>query len=228
MGGLARGPAVAQAVATTTSSVTIAGDLQSEAGCSGDWDPSCATTHLAYSADDDVWQGTWTIPAGAWSYKAALNDGWTENYGQHAVENGTQIPLNLGGSMAVKFYYDDKTHWVTDNHSSVIATVAGDFQSELGCPVDWSPDCLRAWLQDLDGDGNYTFATTGLPAGAYSAKVAIDESWTVNYGQGGVFNGTAFDFTVPADGARVTFTYAAGTHRLTIVSNWLFVPLVRR
>ena len=39
-------------------SVTIAGSLQSEAGCAGDWDPACAATHLTYDATDDVWQGT--------------------------------------------------------------------------------------------------------------------------------------------------------------------------
>ena len=31
-------------------SVTLAGDLQSELGCAGDWDPACAVTHLAYDA----------------------------------------------------------------------------------------------------------------------------------------------------------------------------------
>src|SRR5690242_15853364 len=58
------------------SSVTIAGDLQSELGCGGDWDPGCATTHLTFDAGDDVWQGIWTVPAGSWQYKAALNNGW--------------------------------------------------------------------------------------------------------------------------------------------------------
>ena len=54
-------------------SVTIAGSLQSEAGCGGDWDPACATTHLAYDANDDVWQGSFSLPAGSYDYKAALN-----------------------------------------------------------------------------------------------------------------------------------------------------------
>src|SRR5438132_6368381 len=65
------------------SSVTIAGDLQSELGCSGDWQPDCANTHLTYDANDDVWQGTFNVPAGNWHYKAALNNSWDENYGQH-------------------------------------------------------------------------------------------------------------------------------------------------
>src|SRR5215211_7257245 len=66
---------------TDPASVTIAGSLQSELGCAGDWDPACANTHLTYEAGDDVWQGTWTVPAGSWEYKAPLNDNWTESYG---------------------------------------------------------------------------------------------------------------------------------------------------
>ena len=63
----AAGPVKLPAAATNTpnpTSVTIAGDLQSELGCTGDWDPGCAATHLTYDAGDDVWQGTWTVPAG--------------------------------------------------------------------------------------------------------------------------------------------------------------------
>ena len=117
------------------SSVTIAGSLQSELGCAGDWDPACAATHLTYDAGDDVWQGTWTVSAGVHEYKAALNDNWTENYGLHAASGGANIPLALGANTSVKFYYDHKTHWITDNHNSIIATVPGSFQSELGCPA---------------------------------------------------------------------------------------------
>ncbi len=146
-------------------SVTIAGSLQSEAGCAGDWDPACAATHLTFDAADDVWQGTWSLPAGSYEYKAAINDAWDENYGLHAASGGANIPLNLGASALVKFFYDHKSHWVTDNQTSVIAVAPGSFQSELGCPGDWQPDCLRSWLQDTDGDGIYAFETTALPAG---------------------------------------------------------------
>src|SRR5438552_5282009 len=70
-------PSATPALATPNpTSVTIAGSLQSELGCSGDWDPGCAATHLTYDANDDVWQGSWTIPAGNYEYKAALNNSW--------------------------------------------------------------------------------------------------------------------------------------------------------
>src|SRR5262245_33315997 len=153
--------------------VTVAGSLQSEAGCPGDWDPACAATHLGYDSGDDVWQGTFALPAASYEYKAALNDSWTENYGLHAQQDGPNIPLNLATDKSVKFYYDHKSHWITDNQNSVIAVAPGSFQSELGCPGDWDPGCLRSWLQDPDGDGTYSFSTTALLAGGYETKVAI-------------------------------------------------------
>ena len=197
------------------SSVTIPGSLQSELGCAGDWDPACADTHLAYDYDDDVWQGTFTLPAGSYEYKAALNDSWDENYGANAQPNGDNIPLSLAADTAVKFFYDHKSHWVTDNVNSVIATTPGDFQSELGCPGDWDPACLRSWLQDPDGDGIYSFITNALPAGTYQGKVAINESWDENYGAGGVPNGDNIPFSV-ASGQSVTFSYDPMTHILDI------------
>jgi hypothetical protein len=97
----------------------------------------------------------------------------------------------------------------------VIATVPGSFQSELGCPGDWDPGCLRSWLQDPDGDGIYSFSTSTLPPGDYEAKVAHNESWDENYGAGGVPNGPNIQFTVATCDA-VTFTYDPSTHILTI------------
>ena len=210
-------PAVATAANTPNpTSVTVAGSLQSEAGCPTDWDPTCATTHLTYDAGDDVWQGTFALPAGSYEYKAALNDAWDENYGLHAVAGGANIPLTVPSADDVKFYYDHKSNWITDNKSSVIAVAPGSFQSEVGCPADWDPGCLRSWLQDSDGDGIYTFSTTALPAGSYDTKVAIDEDWTENYGQGGVLNGSNITFTVPVDNTLTTFSYDSTSHVLTV------------
>ena len=209
-------PASVLANTPDPANVTIAGSLQSELGCPGDWQADCAATHLAYDAGDDVWQGVWSVPVGNWEYKAALNDGWSENYGLNAAPNGANIPLNLAAGASVKFYYDHKTHWITDNQTSVIAVAPGSFQSEMGCPGDWQPDCLRSWLEDPDGDGNYSFTTTSLPAGNYEGKVALNESWTVNYGQGGVQDGANITFSVPADFLAVTFSYNAASHVLDI------------
>ena len=198
------------------SAVTIAGSLQEELGCPGDWQPDCAATHLTYDAEDDVWQETFTVPAGSWEYKAPLNDSWTENYGLGAERDGANIPLDLGADADVKFYYDHKTHWVTDSAGWLIATAPGSFQSELGCSGDWQPWCLRSWLQDPDGDEIFTFETSRLPAGGYEVKVAHDEDWAVNYGAGGVQNGPNIPFNVPSDCADIRFEYELSSHILTV------------
>jgi glycosidase len=196
--------------------VVLAGSFQSELGCSGDWQPECDATALTYDAADGVWQASFTVPAGNYEYKAALNGGWAENYGAGGVPGGANIPLMLGADTTVKLFYSHETHWVTDDVNSVIATVPGSFQSELGCSGDWQPDCLRSWLQDLDGDGTYSFETTAIPAGSYEAKVTIDQRWDENYGQGGVQNGPNIPFSVTRTGQPVTFSYDATSHVLTI------------
>ena len=195
----------------TPNSVTIAGSLQSELGCGGDWDPACSATHLTYDAVDDVWQGSFSPPAGAYEYKAALNNAWDENYGLHATSNGGNIPLTADGN-PVKFYYDHKSHWVTDSKSSRIATAPGDYQSEIGCPGDWQPDCLLSWLQDPDGDGTYTLSRTDIPQGSYEFKVAMNEAWDENYGNGGTPGGANIPFTVPGPGYVVTFSFVSSTN----------------
>ena len=197
-------------------SVTIPGSLQSEAGCASDWDPACAATHLTLDANDDVWQGTFSLPAGDYEYKAAIDDKWDENYGLNATRNGPNIPLQLARDGAVKFYYDHKTHWVTSNRNSVIATVPGSFQSEIGCSSDWDPGCLRSWLQDPDGDGLYTLDAKDIPAGSYEAKVAINESWDENYGANGVAGGDNIPFEITDTLGEVYFTYNPTTHILTV------------
>jgi glycosidase/fibronectin type 3 domain-containing protein len=202
----------------TPASVTIAGDLDSELGCSGDWQADCPAAHLSYDPADDVWQAAWALPAGSYQYKATLNDSWAENYGRGAQPNGANIALSLAAPATVQFYYDRKTNWVTDSVGSVIATLPGSFQSELGCPGDWDPGCLRSWLQDPDGDGVYSFETHALPAGAYETKVTIGQSWSENYGQNGARDGANLRFSVPADGAKVVFTYSAASHILTILA----------
>jgi pullulanase-type alpha-1,6-glucosidase len=191
------------------SSVTIVGSLQGEVGCPGDWQPDCAATHLGYDGDDDLWQAVFTLPLGDFEYKAALNDAWTENYGAGGIFDGPNIALSQSAAGDVKFYYDHKTHWVTDNVNSTIATVAGDFQSEIGCPGDWQSDCLRSWMQDPDGDGVYEFATDQIPAGDHEFKVALDETWDVAH------PATNVPFT-SADGDIVTFTFDAATNDVSV------------
>lgn len=210
-------PAVAFAAPVEQpSAVAVAGDFDTELGCASDWAPDCDQAQLARRGNDDVWSLTVTLPAGTYAYKAALNRSWAESYGQHASATGANIPLTVpAGGAAVTFLYDHATHWITDTIAGPVATAAGDFQSELGCPSDWSPDCLRSWLQDPDGDGTSTFTTTAIPPGGYQAKATLGMSWDVNYGEDGVPGGPNIAFTVTA-GQPTTFSFDADSHTMTV------------
>jgi pullulanase len=202
--------------ASQPDSVTVAGSLQEELGCPGDWQPDCEATWLAFDPDDDVWQQVFSVPAGEFEYKAAIDNDWAENYGLNAQLNGSNIPLSVAEDQDVKFYYSHQTHWITDSLNSLIAVAPGSFQSELGCANDWDPACLRSWLQDPDGDGILTLTTSALPAGDYEGKVAIDESWDVNYGQGGEPGGANIGFTIPSDCRPTEFSFDSASKILTI------------
>ncbi len=204
---------------TIPASVSVPGSYQSEAGCAGDWDPACPATQLVYDANGDIWRNTFSVtPAAAYEYKVALNGSWDVNYGLGALQNGPNIPLTTTASpQSVTFYYDHKTHWVTENISSIIATVPGDFQSEIGCSGDWDPGCFRSWLQDINDTTIYSFSTNAIPAGTYEAKVALNGGWEVNYGQGGVQNGANIAFTVPANDMEVAFQWSSITKDLRVI-----------
>jgi pullulanase len=207
----------APAAAAAPTAVAVAGDLDHLLGCGGDWAPDCNQAQMTARTNDGVWSLTATLPGGTYSYKAALNQTWDVSYGLHAAAGGANLPLVVPeGGASVTFLYDEATHWLTDTIAEPIATAAGDFQSELGCPSDWSPDCLRSWLQDPDGDGTYTFTTTAVPAGDYQVKATLGMSWDVSYGEDGVAGGPNIPFTVTKDDDPTTFSFDADTHTLTV------------
>jgi pullulanase-type alpha-1,6-glucosidase len=197
--------------------VTIAGTIQTQLGCPGDWNTECEASMLAYDPDDDLWMATFELAAGAYEYKAALNGTWDDNYGLNAEYYGPNIPLEVASDGPVTFWYDHKTRWVSDNVNSLLANVPGNFQDEIGCPGEWAPDCLRTLLTDPDGDGIYTFVTADIPAGDYEAKVALNQSWEVNFGADGAQDGPNIPFTAE-DGMAVAFVWDSDSGLMTIQS----------
>ena len=96
--------------------VTVAGSLQSEIGCLGDWDPACAASYLTFKATNGgLWEGTFEISTpGDYEYKVAINNSWDINYGAGGTFNGDNIPITIppGGS-SVTFVWDQVSHIVT-------------------------------------------------------------------------------------------------------------------
>lgn len=216
-GGAATLPAAPASAAPA--SVSLPGTFDSEIGCPGDWQPACTQAQMSPRADGK-WTAAFTVPGGSYTYKIAVNGSWTENYGAGGVPGGSDIPMTVpAAGQLVTFVYDPATHLVSDNAGQQVVTAAGDYQSELGCAADWDAACATTRMTDPDGDGVYSYTTTAIPAGTWNTKVTIGQSWTENYGAGGVPGGANIGFTVPANGATTTFSFNSASHLMTVVSN---------
>jgi alpha-amylase len=95
-------------------SVTVAGSLQTEIGCPdppGDWQPNCAASHLTFTPVEPTgqWQATFTLPAGTYEWKVAINDSWDVNYGAGGAAGGSNLTLSLSTESSVTFSWDQIT-----------------------------------------------------------------------------------------------------------------------
>jgi hypothetical protein len=103
-------PFVAGSAAAAERTVTVVGSLQSELGCSGDWQPECTATELARVGDSTAYRGVFAVPAGSFELKVVVNRSWAENYGEDGAKGGANIPLVLEGPARLELSYDDETH----------------------------------------------------------------------------------------------------------------------
>ena len=75
--------------------MTLVGSLQSELGCPGDWQPECDATHLQpVAGEPGVFRGTFTVPAGGFEYKVAINESFDENYGAGGAAGRCEYPAD--------------------------------------------------------------------------------------------------------------------------------------
>ena len=193
--------------------VSVPGTHNTEMGCDADWAPACEQAQLRLDPQDGIWKGTFDLPAGGHSYKVAVDRAWDENYGAGGALAGANIGYDAPGG-PVTFYYDPATHWATTDADGPLLTASGTFQDELGCAADRTPDCLRPWLQDPDGDGTHAWSTTLIPAGEYTFRVVEDLGAGAAYGQDGAVDGAEVSLTVPEDGMVATIEYDAATHEI--------------
>lgn len=105
---------VAAQLAAAGRTITLVGSLQSEAGCPGDWDPTCSATFMTDNGDG-TFTFTVTLPAGDYEYKVAVNGSWDENYGADGARDGANIALSLAQETEVTFMFDDNTKMISDS-----------------------------------------------------------------------------------------------------------------
>ena len=96
------------------------------------------------------------------------------------------------------------------------ASLAGNFQIELGCAADWIPDCN---LTDLTLVGNHVWRGQFLiPDGSWEYKVALNGNWDVSYPGSNV----ALVTTGPT---TVTFYYDDKTNAVMDTGNQNKIPV---
>ena len=97
-------------------------------------------------------------------------------------------------------------------------TVAGSLQSEISCPEDWQPACSTSHLTFNTNNGLWE-GTFEITPGDYLYKVAINNSWDVNYGAGGAAGGADIPITVAPGATSVTFVWDQVSHIVTHTLN---------
>jgi hypothetical protein len=95
-----------------TGMVNVPGSYQAAAGCPGDWQPECAATAMTVGDDGKYYSGPFTLPAGDYEYKVALDGSWTTNYGSDGAQDGPNYALSLAAESNVSFVYDPATKLV--------------------------------------------------------------------------------------------------------------------
>lgn len=88
-------------------------------------------------------------------------------------------------------------------------SVAASFNSELGCPGDWQPECPAAQMAKA-ADGLW-YAQFDLPTGDYEFKIAYNKSWDENYGVDGILSGANLSLSVGVPGQTVYFRHDEAT-----------------
>ncbi|MGG1400294.1 alpha-amylase family glycosyl hydrolase [Bacillus salipaludis] len=182
--------------------VTLVGDLQSELGGSGDWNPADPATQMKHQ-ENGTYIFTGTLPAGNYQYKIAVNGSWDENYGANGVAGGENYKLSLEKETQVKFIYDDNTHKVTvplELPDDQKPRLVGDIQPKINAGGVWSPGDSTAILQDGDQDNVYTY-TAQVPKGKYEFKVVLGKDWSAP-----AYPGNNFVLNVLKD-STITFFY---------------------
>jgi hypothetical protein len=204
--------------------VTFPGDYMEQIG-GVNWDPADPAAQGDDANGDGVYRFTTGLSDGEYAFKVAVGGTWAENYGLHGLANGSNISFTVpAGGGPVHFYYDRRDNFITTRPESDIVVLVGSMMNELG-GTDWDPANLVGWLKP-GGDDHYAL-DLNLPAGNWAYKVALNESWDINYGQNGVPNGPNIPLHVPVDGTAVRFTYDPVSHIIshTILSEPGGIPI---
>ncbi|MFO7719083.1 MAG: T9SS type A sorting domain-containing protein [Gillisia sp.] len=203
--------------------VSLTGSLQNELGCADDYDFDCDSPSLAFNSGSGAWEGSFTLPAGCYTYwvKETFGCDSISLYGENGIQGGTEVQLLIPLDSEITFSYNPQTHILTSTPYSGApqevnkVSLTGTLQDELGCANDFDYGCENPALELNAELGTWEGSFT-LPAGCYSfwVKETIGCSIVSFYGENGIEWGSVIQLYVPADG-EITFIYDPQTHILS-------------
>lgn len=141
------GSITAQDGATEFDSVVVAGTLQSQLGCAGDWLPDCENTALTFDESSGMWIGTFDLSAGTYEYTITVNGTWDVSFGVNGASGmGTNYALSLSSDAPVTFTFDPTTKLTTVESEGIAPPPA---ESVEGALVIWADQLVGPGLTDL-------------------------------------------------------------------------------
>lgn len=148
----------------------IVSDFFSELGIGDDWAADKATTLLTDPEFDNIYTGTFKIPAGTYSFKTTIGKAWDTSYGIDGATSGMNgIPLEIKAEAEVTFTFDAKTHKTTFKVAGEKA-VESDTKTETATTDTATTDTAPA-ENPKTGDPGILLSFMGLAAA--SAGMAI-------------------------------------------------------
>jgi hypothetical protein len=154
--------------------ITLPGSLQSELGCSGDWQPDCLATMMFDRNADGVFQYTTDdLPTGSYEVKVAHNRSWDENYGAGGAPGGANITFSATAGKVTTFRYDIKTHVLTVASADPPLAGTGELRAH------WIDAGTIAWPADL---GSTSADATWELYGSHDASLVVSPEREVTGG----------------------------------------------
>ncbi|MFC8411490.1 glycosidase [Arthrobacter sp. NPDC057259] len=88
--------------------VAVAGDFNVLLGAPANWAPQYDESQMQLDEVDQLWKLAADLPAGAYSFKIAINRSWDENYGRFGAFDGANHEVHhRGGPLVIR--YDHRT-----------------------------------------------------------------------------------------------------------------------
>lgn len=93
--------------------VNVPGSYQAKAGCAADWAPDCEATAMTKGDDGLYKSGPFSLTAGDYEFKVAMDGAWTLNYGVDGKQDGDNYKVTLAADGTISFVFDPATNLLT-------------------------------------------------------------------------------------------------------------------